>query len=185
MIRINLLPIKAAQKRVGAKNELLAMAVALLATVAGLYIWHLVTTVHISSLEERVADVKGQIADLKRDVVRIEQFKSQMKVLEQKIDVIKQLESQRVGPARMLDDLAGILTEQKKVWLTQMEEKGGVLTIEGGAMEHENVSDFQLALQRRSTLFRNIKLQLVTQAKEGSVTFLRWKLTCTASYSAG
>ncbi|MEK7706010.1 MAG: PilN domain-containing protein [Myxococcota bacterium] len=185
MIRINLLPIRAAQKRVGAKNELIAVAMLLLVTVVALYAWHLVTAVRISALDERVADVRGQIADLKKDVVRIEQFKTQMKVLEQKIEVIKQLESQRVGPARMLDDLATILTEQKKVWLTSIEERAGQLTLEGVAMEHENVSDFQLAMQRRSQLFRDIKLQLVTTAKEGSANVLRWKLTCVAAYGAG
>jgi len=161
------------------------MALGLAAVVVALYAWQLVTDAQIGSAEERVRTVQSQVTDLKKDVVRIERFKEQMKVLEQKIDIIKKLEHQRIGPARMLDDLATVLTDQRKVWLTLLEEKNGDLTLEGGAMEHENISDFQLELQRRSKLFKGVQLQLVTTAKQGAITYLKWKLTCRADYSAG
>ena len=185
MIRINLLPVRAEQRRVSAKKEITLFALALGGLLVILYSGHLAMLVRISDAEERVDAVKTQIAGLKRDVVRIADFKSQTEVLEKKIGVIVQLQKQKIGPARMLDDLATILTDDKKVWLVSLEEKGGQLTLEGEAMEHENISDFQIALERRSIFFKDIKLVYVDDDKSGGVSHLKWKITCTTNYAAG
>jgi type IV pilus assembly protein PilN len=185
MIRINLLPVRAAQKRMGAKKEVTMLALILGGLVVLLYVGHLAMLVRISDAEERVDNVKTQIAGLKRDVVRISDFKSQTEVLEKKIGVIEQLQKQKIGPAHMLDDLATILTDEKKVWLVHLEEKGGVLSLEGEAMEHENISDFQIALERRSVFFKDIKLVYVNEDNSGGVPHLKWKISCATNYAAG
>ena len=75
MIRINLLPVRAAQKRDSAKKEMTLLALILGGLVVLLYAGHLAMLVRISDAEERVDNVKTQIAGLKRDVVRIAEFK--------------------------------------------------------------------------------------------------------------
>ena len=65
------------------------------------------------------------------------------------------------------------------------EAHGGTLTLEGGAMEHENISDFQLALERRAGRFRNTRLEYVRGAKSGNLVFLEWRIVCQVDYAGG
>ena len=184
MLRINLLPTKAAKKHESVRQELLASALLLIVVGVGLYIWSRSMTADLDAMQARITTVQQEIAQLKQDVVRVEDFKKKAEILEQKIAVITKLQQERTGPAHLLDDLATILAEQKKVWLTKLTEGGGKLTLEGAAMEHESISDFQLALERRSKYFSAPVLGSVRSTdKGGGVPVLEWKLTCNTNYS--
>lgn len=185
MLRINLLPTKANKKQATAKNELYLVMASFLVLLLGLYAAYWYQGREVDALDGRIATATAEVAALKKDVVRVEEFKKKAATLEQKIGVIEKLKKQKVGPAHMLDDLATILTDEPKVWLTRIAEKDGLMTLEGEAMEHSNISDFQLALQRRSKFFRDIRLELVeTKARDG-VNILSWRITCQADYAAG
>jgi type IV pilus assembly protein PilN len=185
MLRINLLPIKAARKHDTAKQELLLFIVGALVVSVALYFYHGSKTDDVAKLKTKVATVTKEIEQLKQDVVRVEEFKKKASTLEEKIKVIRNLQSKRIGPARMLDEIAEIMTEQEKVWLTKLVEKGGSLTLEGGAIEHENISDFQLALERRAKLITNVRLTMVSATSKGKDKYLTWKMVCKATYRAG
>jgi len=184
MMRINLLPTKAARKQVGARQELLLFAGGLAITVAGLFAWWTVTAAKTVLLEDKVAELQREYDSGQKDKARVDEFAQKAKKLEQKVQAIQQLKNRRTGPAKLLDDLANIFTAQHKVWLTRLEERDGTLTLEGGAMEHEDLSEFQMALGKRSKLISDVRLSLVTTVTKDGVTYLEWKLTCTANYGA-
>ena len=184
MLRINLLPTRAAKKHEVVRQELLASGVLLVVVGVGLYLWSRSVDSEKSEMESRLAAVQQEIAQLKQDVVRVEDFKKKAEILEKKIGVIKNLYTQRTGPAHLLDDLSTILNEQHKVWLVKIVEGGGRLSLEGVAMEHENISDFQLALERRSKYFASPVLGGVKAVdRGGGVMVLEWKITCATNYS--
>ncbi len=183
MLRINLLAVKTAKKHVSARQEMVGVAGILVATFAGLYVWSILSGSEIREKRNRIEAVKQEIAQLRRDVIRVEDFKQKADLLEKKVAAIGKLQNMRFGPAKVLDELATILTEHKKVWLTKVQEKDGTLTLNGAAMEHENISDFHLALERRATQFKNVKLGPVRAVSKDGVTYHEWSLTCTASYS--
>ncbi len=184
MMRINLLPTKAARKQVSARQELLLFAGGLAITVAGLFAWWTVTLAKIEQSQERVATVQREFDQKQKETARVDDFAKKNDKLTQKLQAIQQLKNRRTGPAKLLDDLATILTEQRKIWLTRLDEREGVLTLEGGAMEHENLSEFQIALSKRSKLISNVKLSLVSTVNKDGITYLEWKLTCTTNYGA-
>jgi len=184
MMRINLLPVKSAYKHTAIKNELAIVALGLAVVCVGLFFWHTNTESQINDVRNRIRLVQTEIDDLKLNVVRVEDFKKKAELLEQKINIIQNLKRSKVGPARLLDDLAVILSEEKKVWLLRLEENNGAMTLEGGAMEHENISEFQLALEQRSKYFRDVKLNLVHSTNKGGTTIVEWKITCRADYGA-
>lgn len=184
-MRINLLPIKAERKRDTARQELLVLGGIIGGIVVLLFLWSTIVSSEISDWQEQVRSVQAALEAQKKDVKKVEEFKKKAEFLEHKKKVIEGLKQKKIGPAKMLDELATILTEQRKLWLTKLDEKDGVLVLEGGAMEHENISEFQTALSRRGKLFSNIKLGLVaTQTKDG-VSYVEWKLTLATNYTAG
>lgn len=185
MPRINLLPVRAARQADLARRELGAVAGLLLAVVAGLYAWYLAGEGQIAARQANLDGLHADIARVEKVVAKVEEFKKRAATLERKLEVIEQLKRQKVGPAKMLADLATILTKQHKVWLTRIEEKDGAMTLRGGAMEQENISEFQLALESQSKFFSGITLTLVSSAKQGDATFFEWAISCQTHYAAG
>lgn len=185
MPRINLLPVKA-QRRVGnARNELMIFGIVVGVVMAGLYYWYMAVQSEIADMRTQIDAIQVEIGNIEKTVARVEEFKKKSATLERKLGVIDTLKRQKVGPAKMLSDMADILTKQRKVWLTSIEERDGLLTLKGGAMEQENISEFQIALEQQSKFFRNVTLSLVSSAKDGSQTYFQWALTCRANYAAG
>jgi len=123
MPRINLIPIKAAQRAEGAKKELLTMLLLLILLFGALYGWYAIVDREVSGERAKIGKVQQQIAQLATDLERIETLKSEAKTLQAKADVIDRLQRQRVGPAMMLSDLADIITLEKRVWLKSMGDK--------------------------------------------------------------
>lgn len=188
-VRINLLPIRAAKRQSSAKQELFISAGLVFLTLIGVYLWS-------GSLDSEIADVQADVnrlntdlAGLKKDRARVQEFDKKNKVLIGKRNAIRKLQAQRSGPAKLLDDLARVLTQENKVWLTELKEKNGKMVLKGGAMENVNISDFQLALRNNSPFFKGLEkpeaLQKVERTETGGISHLKWEIQCIADYSAG
>ena len=94
----------------------------------------------------------------------------------------RNLKKGKTGPVRALDDLATEIPN--RVWLTKMEEKGGSVTLEGNAVDHEDVSAFMKALQK-SKYFTNIVLKISKSSNaDKNAELYEFKLTCSVNYSA-
>ncbi len=187
-VRINLLPIRAAKRASTAKQELYIAAGVIAVTLIGVYIWNASVGSKINAVREDITAVQRELDSLKQDRIRVDEFIKKNKSLEGKRDAIARLQKQRVGPAKLLDDLATILTAEKKVWLTELIERDGEMTLKGGAMENVNISDFQLSLKRNSPYFKSIQLVEINQVESKEppkVEYLEWTITCTADYAAG
>ena len=185
MPRINLLPVRAARKVDSARTELLVMGGVLLAVFAGQYYWYASIESELEELEQRTSEIRADIRRLELAAVKVKDFKSKATVLEQKLGVIDVLKKQKTGPTKMLDDLSQIMTRLRRVWLTDMDSKQSEITFKGGAMGHEDISSFTLALQNETPFFKNVRLTSVTSKRDKNTSYLVWELKCTADYSAG
>jgi type IV pilus assembly protein PilN len=185
MMHINLLPVKAARRLDTARNELFIMAGIVFAALVAVYAAHTWLASKAATVNQRIAAVKREIEELKQHEVRVEEYKQKASTLERKKQAILDLTQKRKGPAKMLDDLATILTDENKVWLVAVEEKGNQLTLRGKALDHENISDFQTALRKRSNYFDDVHLLLVNATTCGdSGRCLDWSIGCTVQLAA-
>ena len=184
MPRINLLPLRAARQADNARREMFIFAGAFAGLLVALYGWYAATAVKVSTAASELVDLGAEIKAIEKTVAQVDEFKQKTTILERKLEVIDGLKRKKVGPAKMLGDLADILTRQQKIWLTHFEERNGLLILKGGAMEQENISEFQLAMEKQTKFFQNINLTLVNSAKEMSVGYFQWTITCRANYAA-
>ncbi|MEM1024896.1 MAG: PilN domain-containing protein [Myxococcota bacterium] len=181
MIRINLLPVRQTQKRQSVQQQLLIGVGVLVAIVVASVVW---TAVISSSAEERkqaVAEKQNERKQLDKIIGEVNAFTEKKKELEEKLDVIDGLSKAKIGPVRALDDLATEIPN--RVWVTKMGENNGSVTIEGRAIDPEDVSSFLLALQK-SKYFSGIVLTYSKAVKEQNVTIYEYKITCQVNYSA-
>src|SRR3954462_549580 len=102
MLRINLLPRKASKKQTTAKNELYIVAASVILLLIGAYVLYWYRGREVDALDARIATAQQEVESLKKDVVRVEEFKKKTATLEQKLQVIEKLKKQKVGPAHML-----------------------------------------------------------------------------------
>lgn len=182
MIRINLLPVRQTRKRETVQQQLLAFAGVLIATIIGCIVWTAYNSSVANDKKEQIAERRKELAQLDKIIGEVNEFTNKKKELEEKLQIIDQLKKGKTGPVRALDDLATEIPN--RVWLTKLDEKGGSLTLEGVAIDHEDVSAFMKALQK-SKYYRNIVLGYSKKATlQGGVVLYEFKITCGVNYAA-
>jgi type IV pilus assembly protein PilN len=156
MVRINLLPVRVSKKKEAGKQQLVIFAVVLAAGLAINYAWASTRGAELKSRQQKVARTKEDIAQLERIIGEVRNIKEQQQSLQQKLDVLERLKAGRIGPVRMLDELATVTPRQ--LWLTKMDEKGGAITLTGTAVSIDDVSAFMTAL-KNSKYFTKVELR--------------------------
>ena len=182
MIRINLLPIRQTRKRETVQQQLLAFAGVIVLTVFACVAWWSWSENEASKRKEMINKKNQELVQLDKIIGEVNEFSTKKKELEDKLTVISQLKKGKTGPVRALDDLATEIP--KRVWITTMEERAGAVTLQGNAVDHEDVSAFMKALQK-SKYFSNIVLGYSKASHSGKGgTFYEFKISCTVNYSA-
>ena len=146
MIRINLLPFRAARKKENIRRQLtiFTLAVVFALVVMAYYFMKLSTTLSDRKKEEQ--QIKVELAGYKKTIERINNLEKKIAEIRKKLDVIKDLEKKKIGPVLLLDQIA-VAVPKEKLWLTSFVEKKGKLTLNGTAMDNETVAVFMTNLE--------------------------------------
>lgn len=185
MPRINLLPVKAAARQGAARSELLAAAGGLAVLFLVLSYVFSTVSVNVDGYDEKMNAVREELQSLNAKVEEFKRVNLKIADLEKKLQTIEVLKKRKVGPAKVLSDLTEIVTRIRKVWFTNIHEEDGKMVMTGGAMEHEHIAQFQMALERESQFVSDVRLTLVSTKRLPDVEYLEWKIECKTNYSAG
>ena len=156
MIRINLLPVREARRAANMRKQGMLLAFAAGAGVAVcllLSTWMAARTAHEHSL---IAARQAEMKKLETTLAEVKKFQKEQEDIEQKLAIIDQIEAARMGPVKIMDELATRIPQ--RVWLTKMAEHNGLLELEGRSIDAEVVADFAAALEE-SPLLSAIDLQ--------------------------
>ena len=181
MIRINLLPVRQTQKRQSVQQQLLGAVAAVIVTIIACIVW---TAAVSSTADEKRVEIQQkqtELAQLDKIIGEVNEFTTKKKELEDKLQIIEDLRKGKTGPVRALDDLATEIPN--RVWLTTVKESSGAVTIEGRAIDHEDVSAFMKSLQK-SKYFSGIVLGYSKSVQESGATLYQFLITCSVNYSA-
>lgn len=169
MIRINLLPVRAARRREQVKLQAI-YAISGLALVLAVCAWTFISiTSEISDVEASNTELQEDIDRLKKIIGQVEEFKTTKAELQQKIDVINRLKSERTGPVHLLDEIADAIND--KAWLTGITEQGDKVNLVGQAINMESIADFTEKL-RRSEYISSVEVG-PTRRVQGAGLFLQ------------
>ena len=175
MIKINLLPYKAAQKR----EQMIIHSVALGVVIAVVFVAcigiHLVVSSKISAIEVKTFETNSEISALKKVLKEIENFRKLQDELKEKIDVLDQLKKAKSGPVYLLDGLNRLLPD--KMWLTDFNEKGGKIVIKGIGLNEETVAVFLRDLEK-SDYYMNVVLIEISQTTKVNNSVQSFTLEC-------
>lgn len=175
MIRINLLPVKAAQKKEKLKGQLFVALAAVVVTVVLCALAYMQLLNWVQEAKDSVEQKKNEIVQLNKTIGEVDAFKKRQADLQGKLDVLDKLDKSRRGPVMMLDELYKALPE--KLWLESFKEGGGKVTIAGIATNEETVAVFMRNLDA-SNQFAQVALGGVQQMDKDGVKLHKFDLTC-------
>lgn len=178
MIRINLLPFRAARKKENIRRQIsvFVLSVVCLALLMGFVFLNL--SRNVAALETDMSSKKKELATYAETTKKIEELKKKIAEVRAKLNVIKELESKKTGPVLLLDELS-MAVPKEKLWLTDLNEKNGILTLKGTAMDNDTVALFMTNLENAKHIvsvdLQTAKLNNLPKYKLNVVDFV---LTC-------
>ncbi len=176
MIRINLLPVRAAQKKEALRGQIAILVLSLVATVLACGGVYATMLMQIGSEQEAKAAKENELLQLRKAIGEVDKFKKLQKDLQEKLGILDKLKQGKTGPVRLMDGLSNALPE--KLWLTSFKEVGGAVTIAGMGMNEETVATFMRNLEE-SPFFRNVELTVTEQTNQGDAPRLqKFELSC-------
>ena len=178
MIKINLLPVRAAKKREFGKQQLVLFALILVLAAILNYFWYSRVANELAGLDRQIATTRAEIAQLEKTIGEVKSIKEDKKALEDKLKILDTLKKGRTGPVKVMDELATIIPQ--KVWLNDYSEQNGGVTMNGSAGSYEDLSNFSKKL-KESRHFSNIVIKTAKQRADGTVD---WVILCNADYQA-
>lgn len=180
MIRINLLPVRAARKKENIRRQVSIFSLCIV------FVFSVMAYLTVS-MNNTISDLSGKIEAVRRDLKKyqaidkqVKKMKSDLQKLKEKMDIIVKLEANRTGPVRLMDALTRLVAADK-MWLTSLTETEGKMKLEGVATDNQTVADFMARLEK-TPYFKVVDLISSKQVKlEKDKKFKQFTITCQLS----
>ena len=161
MIRINLLGVERKPARTaaafGAPQQLTTVCNLILVTaLAGIGWWYWSLDNESMRLDAEIAARTAEAARLQSLLADVQKFEGQRKQLQQRVQLIEQLRGGQSVPVQLLDHVSKSLPDM--LWLTDLEQKGSAVTIQGQSTTLIALSDFVGNLANGSLLKKPIEI---------------------------
>ena len=206
MIRINLLPIREAERQKSGRQFLLLMLILVLGQSGFLFILHGDTDQELKEVKRRNRDYSKTLKNLKKKTQAVAKLKAQQGELERQKSVLTGLVEGQSGPVKMLNELSLMLTtiddpkaklrvqsrgwnpdwDPKRIWIDQFKETHREVRIKGLARSNEDVAEFLKRLNT-SRHFVNVEINVsaaVTIKELNDTTLYQFDFTGLVIYGA-
>lgn len=179
MIRLNLLPVRELNAESDRRRDLAVAGVTLAATTLMLIAVYLYQSAQLSNLANELPAIRKEVEVLNGKVKELGNLEAKIKELRSKHKVIEDLRGQKMGPTLVMDSLAAAVPSS--VWLVELKQSGGSLTINGLAMDNQTVAEFIKSLSQ-SGHFKNVELVETTQADPKTGPYKKFSIQSAISY---
>ncbi len=175
MIRINLLPFRAARKKENIRRQSSIFFLSII------FLFALMTYLTLS-LDSQLAASRAEKDRLSKELAgyskitrRVAKLRQEAAETRSKLEVIRELEKKRVRPVQLLEGIATAIP-RGKLWLSSLNEKDGVLTLTGMAMDNNTVALFMTNLEKtrhmKSVDLRSTRLKHLEKYKTNVTDFV-------------
>jgi type IV pilus assembly protein PilN len=151
MIKINLLPFRAARKKENIRRQIsiYVLTVVFVLAVTGYYFLKL--NRDITMLETEKTQKKKELATYAQTTKKIKALRIKIDQIKGKLKVIQELEKKKTGPVLLLDEIATAVPKDQ-LWLTSLSEREGILTLRGTARDNNTVALFMTNLEKQENI---------------------------------
>ena len=179
MIRINLLPFRAARSKENIRRQVSIFLLSLVLLMVFLVLINGYFGSKVRKLNDRLEALKVEVKTYEKKAQQVEVFKKQLAELKKKIDIVNQLKIHRKDPPLLLAALTEVIVPGR-MQLSRFDLNNKTLRLDGTAMDNETIAVFMSRLER-SKLFSGVRLSSSRQSTMAGVEVKRFGITCTLS----
>ena len=183
MIRINLLPFRAARKKENIRKQVSVFFLCLLLVIIVLGWVHFYLGSKQTRLTTNVTDTKKELALYKKKNEEIKEIRQKLQDLEMRQQVIQDLEKQRFEPVHILDELTGKIVAER-MWLTRLDINSNQMDVDGIALDNNTVANFIDNLETisklnepQSHLYEKVRLNKLQQEEIRNLNMKKFEIT--------
>ena len=176
MIRINLLPYRAARSKENIRKQISIFLLSFVLLIIVLVVFN----GYLGSKKDRLA---GNLENLKKEVAvyeekarQVEEIKKKLDTLNKQIEIVNQLKEYRKKPPLLLAKMTEMVVPGR-MQLTRLVSNDANLTLEGDALDNETIAVFMLRLER-SDLFSDVVLESSKQVNKYNVDMKQFNIKC-------
>ncbi|MFP4573400.1 MAG: PilN domain-containing protein [Desulfobacterales bacterium] len=176
MIRINLLPYRAARTKENIRRQasIFCLSIALLIIVFWVFNGYL--SGRINNLSARLDDLKKEVKRYEEKARQVEEIKEKLAALNKKIEIVNQLKAYRKAPPQLLAEMTEMIVPDR-MQLTMFKSGNDSVSLEGLALDNETVAVFMTRLER-SALFNGVRLKSAKQQSKFDVDMKNFNIVC-------
>jgi len=157
MIRINLLPFRAARKKENVRRQVSIFLLSFILIVIAVFYYNNWLSNRIKRLETRNEDTKQQIAKYDKINKEIAKIKQTLNNLKKKIQVIETLDNDRKNAVNLLESMTEMIIEER-MWFTSLDVNGNNISLGGIALDERTIADFMKRLETKGG-YTNVTLK--------------------------
>ena len=163
MIRINLIPFRAARKKENIRRQVSVFLLSLILVLIVAFWFNYLLSSNIKKLNKQIETTQAQVDKYNKINQEIEEIKAKLELLNKKIQVIKSLDLNRKAPVELLNDMS-LLVVEKRMWLTSLSEKAGKVKVDGISVDNPTIAEYMSRLEN-SKKYSDVKLLSISQNK--------------------
>jgi len=145
MIKINLLPLRAAKKKETAIQQIVIAGIVVVVSALIVLSLYAIKRVQVTATKDEITTANSKINELKAKIGKLEELKNLKEQVKKKLEVLSQLRKNKKGPAQRLSSLSDLTPSQ--LWLTSYGESGQNVKISGIAFTEDLIAQFMMALE--------------------------------------
>ncbi|MFZ0450002.1 MAG: PilN domain-containing protein [Desulfatiglandaceae bacterium] len=178
MIRINLLPFRAARKKENIKRQTSVYVLTVVFVLAVMAFVFLQLNSRLRTLRTEKETARKQLAAYAQTTKKINRLKKQIREIRSKLNVIRDLEKKKTGPVLLLDEIAEAVP-RNRLWLKSLDDKRGTLVLQGTAMDNETVALFMTNLEKAKHITTvNLRKASLRYLKKYKLNVVDFDLDC-------
>ncbi len=176
MIRINLLPFRAARKKENIRRQISVFFLSIFLMLAVLTLYNMHLGGRIKALKKNVTVTESELQKYQKITRQIEDIKKKLAILQKKTEVIRKLETDRFEPVQILEAMTEKIIA-KRMWFTSFNDRPKNIKVTGIALDNKTVADFMTRLEG-SGWFSAVKLNTLEKHVVQGSSLKKFSIVC-------
>jgi len=177
MIRINLLPFRAARKSENIRRQVSLFLLSLILVVLVMGYLQISLASKISTLDGKISETSLELSKFQKQAKEVDQIKKKLANLKKRTDVMKTLDTNRRGPVKLLEAMSELIVPNR-MWLSSLTATGRSVKLTGTALDNKTTADFMKKLET-SNFFSSVRLHAITHKMSKKQRMKGFTITCT------
>jgi len=177
MIRINLLPYRAARTKENIRKQVSIGVLSFVLLVVVLSGFNIYLGSEKNKKTEKLEGLKKEVKIYKAKADEVEKIKKKLAMLEKQIEIVNQLDTMREDPPKLLEKMTEMVV-QDRMKLNRFASDAKTVSVNGIAMDNETIAEFMTRLER-SSLFGSVSLITSQKVNQLGLSMKSFAIKCT------